>query len=182
MYTDGQTEFLPGPLDVCFDVAKIYPPLISIIFIWKIEKIEVRLKGNCCLLTFTGSSLAEERSGGTGCPHKPSDEICTISPQHKLPAEKSSSETAGEKAVGGFVGGGGRSGMRRWWVGSDPAPAPTDSPTEAADMQATAVAAVLFLAGETISRETDEGFTACQALKPYQACCWPYLVGRRIPG
>ena len=53
--------------------------------------------------------------------------------------------------------------MRRWWVGSDPAPAPTDSPTKAADMQATAVAAVLFLAGETISRETDEGFTACRA-------------------
>ena len=79
MYTDGQTEFLPSPLDVCFDVAKTYPPLILTIFIWKIENIEVRLKGNCCLLTFTGSSLAEERNGGAGCPHKPSDEICTIS-------------------------------------------------------------------------------------------------------
>ena len=56
---------------------------------------------------------------------------------------------------------------RRRWVGSDPAPAPTDSPTEAADMQATAAAAVLFLAGETINPETDEGFTACRAPKPF---------------
>ena len=42
----------------------------------------------------------------------------------------------------------------RRWVGSDPAPAPTDSPTEAADMQAAAAAVLFLLAGETINPET----------------------------
>ena len=51
---------------------------------------------------------------------------------------------------GGFRGGGPvSSGGRRWAPGSgDPAPAPTDSPTVDADMQAAAAAVLFLLAGE----------------------------------
>ena len=95
--------------------------------------------------------------------------------------------------MGGFVGGGGLLEVRYeglWrWVGTDPAPAPTDSPTEAADMQA-AAAAVLLLAGETINDDTDDPtsqrFTDWErsnlSAATYKPCCWPCLARRRIPG
>ena len=108
MYTDGQTEFLPGPLDVCFDVAKTYPPLISIIFIWKIEKIEVRLKGNCCLLTFTRSSLAEERNGGgPGVPINPRMKSAQSRRSINCPQKKVPARQQGKKRWAGLWGEGG---------------------------------------------------------------------------
>lgn len=64
---------------------------------------------------WVGSALRSGPTVGTGCPHKPSDEICTISPGINCGRKKSPSETAREKAVGGFRGGRGacsRSGMR----------------------------------------------------------------------
>ena len=62
----------------------------------------------------------------------------------------------------------------RRWVGSDPAPAPTDSPTEAADMQAAAAAVLFLLAGETINPETIYCFPA---LKPFPSRLYQPAVG-----
>ena len=60
----------------------------------------------------------------------------------------------------------------RRWVGSDPAPAPTDSPTEAADMQAAAAAVLFLVAGETINPEIYCLAPRSNLFPPaYQPCC-----------